>query len=149
MPTPIHRTLLDLIEADLTAAPALAAGNLQRQRNRPLAAGVAQQVSLYLLRSRGRQAMLGGASPIEWTTTVGVECIARAASGVTADEAVATLLADVHARITGSAALAAAEVRVSTDHDLQWDDDALDERIGAATAIYTLRHFGALSSITT
>ena len=147
--TVAHRQLLDLIEADLLAATPtpVAGGNVQRQRNRPLPAAQAQQVSLYLVRSRGRQAMLGGSTPIEWHTAIGVECIARAAAGVMPDEAVADLLADVHARITGSAALFAASYRIHPEYDLQWDDDTLDERIGACTAVYTVRHFGALASL--
>lgn len=143
-----HRQLVDLVEADLLAGTPVAGGNLQRQRNRPMPAAQAQQVSLYLVRSRGRQAMLGGASPIEWQTTLGVECIARAATGVMPDEAVADLLADVHARITGSTALAAAGYRVHPEYELQWDDDTLDERIGACTAVYTVRHLSALANLT-
>lgn len=144
-----HRQLMDLIEADLLATPAVAGGNVQRQRNRPMPTGQAQQVSLTLVRSRGRQAMLGGATPIEWQTVIGVECIARAGATVMSDEAVADLVADVHARITGSTALVAAGYLINPEHDLQWDDDTLDERIGAVTAVYTVRHFGALSTLTT
>lgn len=147
MPASLHRQLLDLIEAELALAPAVASGNLQRQRSRPLGAAVAQQVSLYLVRSRARPVMLGGDAPLEWQTSIGVECIARAGAGVMADEAIDDLLGTVHARITGSTALVAAGYRVHPEHDLQWDDEALDERIGACTAIYTVRYMGPVASL--
>jgi hypothetical protein len=144
-----QRQLLNLIEADLLASPAVAGGNVQRQGGRPLATGKGQMVTLRLVRSRGQQVMLGGPSPIEWQTLVGIGCVARATSGQTPDEAVADLVAAVHARIAGSTALATAGYRVHPEHHLEWEQDELEERIGAVIAIYTVRHLSAANSIET
>lgn len=144
-----QRKLLDLILADLQAGTPVAGGNIQRQASRALAAGTSQMVTLRLVRSRGNPIMLGGDSPIEWQTLVGIGCVARAATGQTPDEAVADLLAAVHARVAGSTALAAAGYRVHPEHHLEWDQDELEDRIGAVIAIYTVRHLSAITNIET
>lgn len=144
-----QKRLVDLIEADLQAGPAVAGGNIQRQGMRPLAAGTSEMVALRVVRSHGRPVMLSGEAPLEWQTLVAVGCVARAAAGQAPDEAVAGLLAAVHGRISGSAALAAAGYRVHPEHHLEWDQEELEDRIGAVTAIYTVRHLGAITSIDT
>lgn len=144
----VHQRLLDLMQAALLAGTPVAGGNIQRQRNRPMADGVAQMVSLRLISSQGAPLFLGGDAPIEWRSVVAVECLARASSSsVTPDAAVAELLAAVHARITSDSETKLAEYRIDPDHRIEWDQDELDERIGAATSIYTVRHLGALESI--
>lgn len=142
-----HQHLLDLVEVALLASPAVAGGNVHRQRTRPMAAGADQMVSLRLVSSRGAPLFLGGDAPIEWQSVIAVECIARGASSASPDEAVAGLLEVVHARIVSDAATKAAQYRIDPEHRIEWDQDELDERIGAATSIYTVRHLGALESI--
>jgi hypothetical protein len=144
-----HRQLLDLIEAALLADPPVAGGNVQRQGTRPLAATKSQMVTLRLVRSRGQQVMLGGPAPIEWQTLVGVGCIARGVAPQTPDEAVSDLVAAVHARIAGTATLAAAGYRLHPEHHLEWEQDEIEERIGAVIAIYTVRHVAAVGNIET
>lgn len=141
-----HKQLLDLIEAALAAPAAVADGNIQRQRTRAMPASAAQQVSLRLVSSRGGALL----DTIDWQTVVGIECLARAAGpGVTPDVAVADLLAAVHARVLGSVALAAAGYRIDPEYRIEWAQDELDERIGAAVSLYTVRHIGAVSNIET
>lgn len=142
-----HQQLLDLMQAALMAGTPVAGGNVQRQRTRPLADGVAQMVSLRLINSQGAPLFLGGDAPIEWRSVVAVECIGRGTSGTSPDAAVADLLASVHNRITADAATLAAGYRIDAEHRIEWDQDELDERIGAATSIYTVRHLGAITSI--
>lgn len=139
-----HQQLLDLIEAALLAGPAVAGGNVQRSRTRPMADTQAQMVSLRIVNSRGA----GQLDLVEWVTTVGVQCIASAIEPTAADVAVASLLEAVHARIVGATSLQAAGYLLAKDFRLEWDQEELDERIGSVEAIYTVRHYGALGNIT-
>ena len=139
-----HQQLLDLIEAALNAAPAVAGGNVKRHRTRPMAEDQSQMVSLRVINSRGA----GQLDLVDWTTTVGVLCVASTVEPTTPDAAVSGLLETVHARIAGASTLQPAGYLLQKDFRLEWDQEELDERIGAVEAIYTVRHFGALTSIT-
>jgi hypothetical protein len=149
-----HRQLLDLIEAALSTPTPVTTAPIARQRVRPMPAGVAQMVSLRIVRSRAEPLFLGdaepgAAGPLQWQSSVGIECVARATGNTDPDEAVADLLASVHARITGDAVLRASPYQVHPAFSLEWDQDELDERLGAVTCLYTVRHLGALTSIAT
>lgn len=139
-----HQQLLDLVEAALLAGPAVAGGNVKRHRTRPMAEDQAQMVSLRIVNSRGA----GQLDAVEWVTTLAVLCVAAATEPTTPDVAVASLVESVHARIAGATSLLSAGYLVQKDFRLEWDQEELDERIGSVEAIYTLRHYGALTSIT-
>jgi hypothetical protein len=139
-----HQQLLDLIEAALLVGPAVAGGNVKRHRTRPMADDQAQMVSLRVVNSRGA----GQMDLVEWVTTVGVLCVCSAIEPTTPDAAVASLLETVHARIAGATTLQPAGYLLDKAFRLEWDQEELDERIGAVEAIYTVRHFGALTNIT-
>ena len=133
--------LLDVLEAALLAGTPAWAAHVERHRSRPLPAGIDQALTLRVVSSACEQIFASGSAPVQWSTRVGVECIARAGAAVTPDAAVGPLLVDVHARITGAnATLQAAGFELRPEVQIEWDQVDLDERIGAAVFIYTVRH---------
>jgi hypothetical protein len=134
-----HQQLMDALMASLSASPAVAGGNIHRHRTRPVADGVAQSVSLRVLSSTP-QPLVGMHAPIDWITRIGVECVGRAAADSTADQAAGPVLQAVHGRLCSDAALAGAGFDLMPWPELSWDQEDLDERIGAVIAIYTVRH---------
>lgn len=134
-----HQLLMDALVASLSAAPAIAGGNIQRHRTRPVADGVAQAVSLRVLGSTP-QPLAGMGAPIDWSTRIGIECVGRAGVDSTADQAAGPVLQAVHSRLCADAALPAAGFDLMPWPELSWDQEDTDERIGAVIAIYTVRH---------
>lgn len=134
-----HQLLMDALMASLVAAPAVAGGNIQRHRTRPVADGVQQAVSLRVLGSTP-QPLAGLGAPIDWITRIGIECIGRAGTDSTADQAAGPVLQAVHTRLCTDSALASAGFDLFPWPELSWDQEDLDERIGAVIAIYTVRH---------
>lgn len=144
-----QQQLLDLIEAALLAAtPAWAAG-YSRQRSRPLPAGIDQAVVLRLTSGQCEQLYAGATAPVQWTTRIGIECMARAGASTGGDAAVAPLLLDVYARLLGaSLTLQAAGYRLQPDIAIQWDQDDLDERIASAVILANITHRSPWDSLT-
>ena len=103
-----------------------------------------QMVSIRVISSRGT----GQLDLVEWVTTVGVLCVASTIAPTTPDVAVDSLLEMVHARIAGASSLLSGGYLLAKDFSINWDQEEMDERIGSAEAIYTVRHYGALTSIT-
>ena len=136
-----HRQLLDLVEAAFQQAPAIAGGEVQRHRTRPVPAEKDQAVRLRVVRSLPSP-LAGTSAPIDWETLLAVQSLARATTGQTPDEAVEPVLVAAHTRLvsTAAATLRAAGFEVDPGPTLGWDEDEAEERIGSLTAIYTVRH---------
>ena len=118
-----HLAIQTGVIAALAAAPAVAGGLIRANASRPLPASASSAVVVRLAQSRAVNQLLGG--PIDWTTTLQIECLARAASG-SADPvaAVDALLETVWARLATlpAASLGAMDVRVAPAIDWQIDD---------------------------
>jgi hypothetical protein len=142
----LHTQLLDLVQSALASVPAVAPV-IHRHRTRPMPPQVAQMLTLRLVRSLGEPIYLSGPDALQWTSIVAIEYLARVPVGVETDAAVADMLSTGHQRLLSDAVLQAAGVRIEPRYQLDWDQDELDERIGAVTALYTMRHQGDLTTL--
>jgi len=134
-----HQQLLGLVVASLSADPVLSSGPVLRQRRRAMAEGEQQLVVVGLGRSLAQTIVMRGA-PLDWQTILAVEYVARCGASLNPDEAVAPLITAGHAALVGSSALSAAGFQVDPNPTIDWDQQEADERIGACTAQYVVRH---------
>lgn len=135
-----QQALLGLMLSALSAStdPALTGATLTRQRRRAVPADVGRAVNVRLVRSDGEQVVIG---PVDWSTVVAVEYIARSGAASSPDEAVGPMTQAGHsALMAADAALRAAGFDLLPAASLVWDEEDMDDRIGACTAVYTTRH---------
>lgn len=88
----------------LLASPPLADGNVVANRRRPMPASVTRQIFVYLQDSLPERGAIRGA-PIDWRTTIRVECLARDDGPVDADTAADALAVEVYARLLADMSL--------------------------------------------
>lgn len=135
-----HLAIQAAIVAALTAAPAVAGGNVKANTTRPVASSSGLAVVVRLVQSRAATPqILGG--PYDWTTSFQVECLGRAASG-SADPvaAVDALLETVWARLStlNTTGLGVYDVRMQPAIDWQVDD--AEAPVAAATVSLLVNH---------
>lgn len=82
-----------------------------------------------------------------WTTSVAVECYARAAPGVTADVAVDTVLQAVANRLLANRSLGGAVGDLALSA-ITYDFDADAQDTACATLTYQIRHATAAATVT-
>lgn len=146
--TLFQQRLLDLIEAALLAGTPAWAAYYERHRTRPLPTAASQGVSLRAPKAFSDALLAGVGAEVQWTTQLGIECIARCGADTTPDAAVAPLLADVHARLFGAiGTLAAAGFTLQPELRIEWDQAEMDERIGAAALVFSTTHWGSATSL--
>lgn len=138
-----HLVVYDAFVAALTAAPALASGNIKTMRdtNRPMDADVPSQIRVFLDQSLP-SALIGGTAPTDWSTRIRVECLARDVLGATpvkALDAASLLGANVQQRILENTALQALISEV-TPAPMQWAEDEADTALMACQCLFTLVH---------
>lgn len=107
----------------LIAAPALAGGNVQLNRFRPIPESQSSALVLRLDQTGGQETVLG---VLDWVSSYSVECYARAAGGADPAQAVDALLADVWARLAvlDAAGIGAQQLTLTPQIDWQYDDAA-------------------------
>jgi hypothetical protein len=140
--------LLGLIVAALSANPAVASGAIKRQAARPVASDLAQAVNVRIVSSRSEAAYAGAVTPLQWLTVIAVECVARGVN-VAPDEAVGALIEVVHNRIAADTSARTAGFDRLPEYRVEWDQEELDDRIGAATLLYTYRHQTTATTLNT
>jgi hypothetical protein len=140
--------LLGLIVAVLSANPPVAGGAIKRQAARPVAADLAQAVNVRIVSSRSEATNVGSFAPLQWLTVIAIECVARGVN-VAPDEAVGAVIEVVHNRIAGDTAALAAGFDRLPEYRIEWDQEELDDRIGAAALLYTYRHQTTATTLNT
>ena len=136
-------TAISAVVAALNAAPAV--GVVSRVRLRPVAASASGQVVVRPVDSNALEAELGAGYPISWSTRIGVECYARAASGTAPDVAVDALVSAVYARLMTDATLGGAVVQLQPQ-SLSYDFDADGESTVCATFVFQALQRSAAAS---
>ncbi len=138
-------SLANAIVAQLQAAPAVSA-QVDRTRLRPVAA---QHDTAVVVRLQGadpqRAAIVGGRT--DWSTTLHIECYARAipavpgggAAAVEADDALDALQAAVWARLMANATLSGTVADIEPT-GIEWDYAAEATGMGCATLTFTVKH---------
>lgn len=140
-----HLAIAAAVVSALAAAPALAGGRVSLNKQRPVAAGDGTAIVVRLGASTGQEVSLGF---IDWTTTLDVECHARANAGTEPAAAVDALLLDTWSRLASlnSASLGAMAVQIGADIDWQFDD--LDTPVCAAVIRLQVVHRTAAGALT-
>lgn len=133
-----QQQLVGLIVTALQAEPAVAP-LVARQRVRPVGLDVSSAVVVRLMRSQCANNFLGGQGPLDWSATLALECVVRTGATQAPDEAVGPLLQAVHARLLADPALVGAGYRLEPEILIDWDQDEVDERIGSATLVISVR----------
>lgn len=147
MSTTSQLQIYDALTASLAQAPALAGGriNTMRTTNRPMPAEFASQIRVFLDQSLPA-AMVGGTAPVDWTTRIRVECVARDVPGTKALDAASLIAAQVQARVLQDATLQALASEV-TPAPMQWAEDEADTSLIACQAIFTVVHRAPFSNL--
>ena len=140
-----HLAIASAVVAALTAAPALAGGRVTLNKLRPVAAGDGTAIVVRLGRSVGQEQSLG---VIDWTTTLDVECHARASAGAEPAAAVDVLLADAWARLADLNATSLGAMAVQIGSDIDWQFDDMDTPVASATVRLQVLHRTAATSLT-
>ena len=151
MSTTQHLQVYDAIVTALQAAPAVAGGRIKTMRttNRPMAEDVPSQVRVFIDQTQPRP-LIGGGAPVDWSTRIRVECLARdvlGASPVAAFDAASLLAATVQQRVLEDAALKALVAEVLPG-PMQWAEDEADTSLTACQCLFTLTHRTPFSSLT-
>lgn len=150
MSTTLHVQLYDAVVAALQAGPAVAGGNIKtlRDTKRPMPLEVPAQLRVCLDQSIP-QYLIGGPVPVDWTTRIRIECLARDVlqpTLVTAFDAVSALAATVQARVLADTALRALVMEVQPA-PMQWTDDEADTALVACQCLFTLVHRTPFSNL--
>lgn len=142
-----QQDLVGRVVAILQAAPAVAQ-LVTRRTSRPVDGDIATAVRVRLGPSRGAAMAMSGGAPIDWDLSFITECVARSSgAGQAPDEAVGPVVVAVFARLLADTTLAAAGFQLMPEFGVQPDQDELDERIGQASFIFSVRHRTAYNSI--
>lgn len=130
--------LIGRVEAILLAAPPVAQV-VSRRTSRPVDIDVDTVVRVRLGPSRGAAMALSGGAPVDWDLTLITDCMARTGAALAPDQAVDPVVVAVYARLLADTTLAAAGYHVMPEFAIQPDQEELDERIGQASVIFTVR----------
>lgn len=150
MTTTSQLLVYDALVAALNVAPALADGNIKTMRdtNRAMDAEKASQIRVFLDQSLPSP-LLGGTAPVDWSTRIRINCLARdvlGASPVKAFDAASALAVSVQQRVLESAALSALVTEV-LPAPMQWAEDEFDTGLGACQCLFTLTHRAPFSNL--
>lgn len=143
MSSTAHLVVYDAVVAALSAATALAGGNIKTMRdtNRPMDVDLTSQIRVFLDQSLPSP-LTGGSAPVDWATRIRVECLARDVLGTTpvkALDAASALAANVQKRILESTTLAALISEVLPGA-MQWAEDEADTSLMACQCLFILVH---------
>jgi len=134
-----QQKLVGLVVAALEASPALAAAKVYRQRTRAVSTEVAMALVVRHVVSESTAVLSGINAPLDWESTLAIECIARSGANQTPDEAVGPLVLAVHACLTADTSLHQDGFEMQPKLRITHDQDELDERIGAAVILFTVQ----------
>lgn len=133
-----HERLLAAVKARLALAPAIAQ-SVERGRRRPVDLGIDTAIGVYFGGSVPQRGSIEGA-PIDWTTSVRFDCLARGRDGTSGDEAALALHAAAWGRIFGDAQLGGLVMDMEPGAIAPSDEEQLDTAIGCITGTVLLTH---------
>ena len=133
------------IVAALQASPAVVA-SVGRVSLRPVAQASAQAIIVRPVQSEAAYAGDIGFDPTSWTTTVAVECYARASGATAPDVAVDDLLQAAYARLAADPTLGGA-VLAMYPQQVAYDFDADGEKTACATLVFSVMHSASSASL--
>lgn len=131
-----HMAARDAIIAACLASPALADGRVVGNRRRPMAQESASQVFVYLEDSVASREVIG---LVDWRTRIRIECLARATSAASADDAADALAASVYARVMADPTLGGKAIDTEAQA-MAWTEDEVDPALSACQQIFSVWH---------
>lgn len=120
------------------ATPPLADGNVVANRRRPMAAAVDRQIFVYLQDSLPARGAIRGA-PVDWRTTIRVECLARDSGPVDADVAADAMAVEVYARVLADPSLGGLAFDLEPSA-MGCTGDEADTSLSATQFLFTVSH---------
>jgi hypothetical protein len=111
---------------------------IARVRLRPVAQATALAVVVRPIQTQVAEAAMAPGYPVSWTTTIAIECYARAGSSTPPDIAVDALLEAVYARLMADPTLGGAVLALQPQ-DLSYDFDADSDQTTCATLVFNAR----------
>lgn len=138
----------DAVVTTLLQAPALAGGRVVANRRNPVASDMPTQIFVYLEQSASTLAATSGDSRVDWQTQLRVECLARATSTTSADDAADTLASDVYARLMADQKLGGVLLDPLEITAMAWAEDELDGQLCGVQIMLTARHRTANNTLT-
>lgn len=141
-----HRAVRDALVALLQASPALADGGVTANRKRPMAAQHGAQVFVFLEDALPERGGILGA-PIDWSTRIRVECVARGVPGdTTAEDAADDLARAVFARVQDDITLGGL-VMDCVPQGMVWTEDETSPDVAACQLMFQCLHRTLADSI--
>lgn len=131
--------LTDAVVSALSAATALAGGNIRRGRGIPIPSAWSSAIDVHIQRSTADTAYLTG-SVLAWDTLIGIDVYARASAGVDGESAIDTLLAAVFGRLSAATPPTGA-LSWTFEPGIQWDVAEADQTLVQASLLLRVRHF--------
>jgi len=141
-------SIRDAVVAQLLQAPALAGGRVLANRHRPVPAEAPTQIFVYLEQSQATPTALHGDTRVDWQTQLRVECLARAVSGTSADDAADALGSAAYARILSDASLGGLLLDPIEQTAIGWAEDEADGQLSGVQILFTARHRTANHTLT-
>ena len=136
MTATVHMAVRDALIAALLTPTPLAGGRVVGNRRRPMAAEHASQIYVYLEESPASRHVIG---TTDWHTRIRVECVARSASGTSADDAADALGHDVFARVMLDPTLGGKAIDTSVQA-MAWTEDEADTQLSACQLLFDVWH---------
>jgi hypothetical protein len=144
----VFADIVEAIKDKLLEATQITGDRVERGRMAVLKKGWANGIVVRLVRSSGEPAGVGDTAPIDWTTVVGVEVLARGATPEAAENALDALVAPVFARLSRLALPALSVLDVAPDPAIQWDAEEGEDVVARASFVLSIVHRTAASGLT-
>lgn len=138
----LAQQVVSLLQAGTPVAPLIKLGALQ-----PAKLGTSTAVFVRLLRSPGRDITATGAGAVQWTTLVGVECVARASAGQDPLTAIDPLIEAVYARLAAAPQLAGSLSELLGEPEIQWEIAEAETPIATALIAVRVQHITGPASL--
>jgi len=138
-----HMAVRDALISVLLASTPLAGGRVVGNRRRPMAAEHASQVYVYLEESAPSREVIG---VTHWTTRIHVKCVARSASGLSADDVADALGQEVFARVMADPTLGG-KATDTTAQGMAWTEDEFDTQLSVCQLIFDVWYSSTDASI--
>jgi hypothetical protein len=103
---------------------------------------------VYLEQSQATPTALHGDTRVDWQTQLRVECLARAVSGTSADDAADALGSAAYARILSDASLGGLLLDPIEQTAIGWAEDEADGQLSGVQILFTARHRTANHTLT-
>lgn len=133
-----HMALRAAVVQLLLAPPAMAGGRVVANRKRPMAEQDASQVFVYLEESTPERGAINGA-PVDWSTRLRIECVARPATPDSAETVADALATQAWTRLQADTTLGGLCGDLASN-GIAWTEDESNATLSACQLLFTATH---------